>query len=147
MSSHAQTSRSHKSKNPWRHDEYSGGVNLTPQNSSKPQSSKTLFAPAKQTHKSRSTRDRDELQEPTLLRNSIKISVQPERETNNEYENEANDDFCPTPQQPFQPAYHGLEENLFDKDENASISNYQSDSKLSRRHKYLEDKQNDLEML
>ncbi len=39
----------------------------------------------------------------------MKLSVKSKRETDNEYENEADDDFHPSPQQPFQPEYHGLE--------------------------------------
>ncbi len=77
----------------------------------------------------------------------MKLFVQPERETDNEYENEADDDFRPSFQQPSQPSYHGLEENLFDEDEDAFISDYQSDPKPSRRHTSLEEKQIDLEML
>ncbi len=55
----------------------------------------------------------------------MKLSVQPERETDDEYENEADDEFCSSLQQPFQPAHHGLKENLLDKDRDAFISNYQ----------------------
>ena len=77
----------------------------------------------------------------------MKLSVQPERETDDEYENEADDDFRPSPQQLFQPAHHGLEENLFNKDEDAFISDYQSDAKPSRLHISLEEKRIDLEML
>ncbi len=77
----------------------------------------------------------------------MKLSVQPERETDDEYENEADDDFRPSSQQPFQPAYNGLEENSFVEDEDAFISDYQSDPKTSRRHRSLEEKRNDLEML
>ncbi len=77
----------------------------------------------------------------------MKLSVQPEKETDNEYENEADDDFRPSSQQPSQPSHHGLEENPFDEDENAFISNYQSDSKPSRRHTSLEEKRIDQEML
>ncbi len=77
----------------------------------------------------------------------MKLSVQPERKTDNKYENEADDDFCPSSQQPFQPAHHGLEENPFDDDENTFISDYQSDPKSSRRHTSLEEKRIDLEML
>ncbi len=76
----------------------------------------------------------------------MKLSVQPEKETDDEYENEADDDFRPSSQQPSQPAHHGLEENLFDEDEDAFISNYQSDSKPSSRHTSLDKKQIDLEM-
>ena len=77
----------------------------------------------------------------------MKLSVQPERETDDEYENEADDDFRPSSQQPSQPAHHGLDENPFDEDEDAFISDYQSDSKPSRRHTSLEEKRIDLEML
>ena len=77
----------------------------------------------------------------------MKLSVQPERETDDEYENEADDDFRPSSQQPSQPAHHGLDENPFDEDEDAFISDYQSDSKPSKRHTSLEEKRIDLEML
>ena len=77
----------------------------------------------------------------------MKRSVQPERETDNKCENEADHDFCPSFQQPFQPAHHGLEENPFDEDKDAFISNYQSDIKPSRHHTSLETKRIDLEML
>ena len=77
----------------------------------------------------------------------MKPSVQPERETDDEYGNEADDDFRPSSQQPFQPAHYGLEENLFVEDEDAFISDYQSDPKPSRRHKSLWEKRIDLEML
>ncbi len=77
----------------------------------------------------------------------MKLSVQSERETNDEYENEADDDFRPSSQQPFQPANHGLEENPFNEGKDAFISDYQSDRKLSRRHTSLEKKRIDLEML
>ncbi len=77
----------------------------------------------------------------------MKLSVQPEGKTDDEDENEADDYFCPTSQQSFQPAHHGLEENPFDEDENAFINNYQSDHKPSRRYTSLEEKQIDLEML
>ncbi len=39
----------------------------------------------------------------------MKLSVQPKRETDNEYENETEVDFRPSPQQPSQLAHHGLE--------------------------------------
>ena len=77
----------------------------------------------------------------------MKFFIQPERETNDEYGNEADDDFCPSPQQPFQPANHGLEKNLFDKDKDVFIRNYQSDPKPSRRHTFLEEKRIDLKIL
>ncbi len=77
----------------------------------------------------------------------MKFFVQPERKTDYEYENEADDDFRPSLQQPSQPADHGQEENPLDKDEDASINNYQSDPKPSRRHTSLEEKQIYLEML
>ncbi len=147
MFSHTQTSRSHKSKNPKGHDEDSGGVTLTPCNPSKPLSLKTLSAPARQSREPPSLSDRDELQEPTLQRIPMKLSVQPMRVTDDEYENEADDDFHPSSQQSSQSAHHGLEENPFDEDKDAFISNYQSDSKPSRRHTSLEEKRIDLEML
>ncbi len=40
-----------------------------------------------------------------------------------------------------------LEENPFDDNKDAFISNYHSDPKPSRRHKFLEEKRIDLEML
>ncbi len=122
MVSHAPTSRSHKSKNPRGHDEDSGGVTLTPRNPSKPQSLNTLAAPARQSREPLSSGDRNKLQEPTLQRTPMKPSVQPERETDDEYENEADDDYPSSSQQHSQPAHHGLEENPFDGDENAFIS-------------------------
>ncbi len=108
---------------------------------------KTLSAPAKESREPPSSNDRDELQEPTLQRTPMKLSAQPKRETDNEYENKADGDFRPFSQQPSQPAHHGLEETLFAKDEDTFISNYQSDPKLSRHHTSLEEKQIDLEML
>ena len=122
-------------------------MTLTPCNPSKPLSLKTLSAPARQSREPPSSSDRDELQEPTLQRTPMKPSVQPERETDDEYENKADDDFRPSSQQPFQPAHHGLEENSFDEDEDAFISDYQSDPKLSRRYTSLEEKRIDLKML
>ncbi len=95
MSSQAQTSRFHKLKNPKGHDEDSGRVTLIPRNPSKPQSLKKLFAPAKQSREPLSSSDRDELQKPTLQKTPMKLSVQPERETEDEYENEADDEFRP----------------------------------------------------
>ena len=77
----------------------------------------------------------------------MKFSVQPEKETDDKYENGADDDFRLSSQQPPQPAHHDLEENLFDDKENASISNDQSDHKSLRRHTSLEEKRIDLEML
>ncbi len=124
MFSHARTSHSHKSKNPKGHDEDSGRVNLSLHNLSKLQSSKTLFAPAKESRKPPPSIDCDKLQELTLQKTSMKLSVQPEKESNDEYENEADDDFCPSSQQPFQPANHGLKENLFDEDKDVSTSNH-----------------------
>ncbi len=147
MFSHPQTSCSHKLKNPRGHNEDSGGVTLTPRNPSKPLPLKTLSAPAKQSREPPSSSDRDKLQEPTLQRTPMKLSVQPERETDDEFENGADDDFRPFSQQSSQPAHHGLEENRFDEDENAFISDYQSDFKPSRRHTSLEEKRIDLEML
>ena len=147
MSSHARISCSHKSKNLRGNDEDSGGVNLTLNNPSKPQSLKTLSAPARQSRERLSSSNRNKLQELTIQRTPIKLSAQPERETDDECENEADDDFCPSPYQPSQPAHCGLEENPFDKDKDASISDYQSDPKPSRRHTSWEGKQIDLEML
>ncbi len=144
---HAQTSRSHKSKYPRGHNEDSGGVTLTPRKPSKSQFSNTLAAPARQSCERPSLSDHDELQEPILQRNPMKSFVQPEKETDNEYKNEADDDFRPSSQQPFQPAHHDLEENPFDEDEDAFISNYQSDPKRSRRYTSLEKKSIDLEIL
>ncbi len=77
----------------------------------------------------------------------MKLSVRPENEKNDEYENEADDDFRPSSQQPSQPAQHGLQENFFDQDQDASTSNYQSDHKSSRRHISLEKKRIVLIML
>ena len=77
----------------------------------------------------------------------MKLSVQPKKETDDEYENEADDDFRPSFQQLSQPAHHGLEENPFDEDEDAFTSNYQSDYKPSRHPTSLEEKRIDLEML
>ncbi len=147
MSSHAQTSRSHKSKNPQGHDEDSGAVTLTPRNPSKSQFSKTVSAPARQSREPPSSSDRNKLQEPTLQRTPMKLSVQPERETDDEYENEADDDFHPSCQQPFQPAHHDLEENLFDENKDVFIRDYQSDPKPPRLHTSVEMKRIDLEML
>ena len=76
----------------------------------------------------------------------MNFSVQLERKTDYEYENET-DDFHPSSQQPSQLTHHGQEENLLDEDKDASISNYQSDLKLSRRHTSLEEKRIDLKML
>ncbi len=131
----------HKSKNPKGHDEDSSGVNFTPRNPSKPQSLKTLSAPARQSREPLPSSDRGELQAPTLQRTLMKLSVQLERETDDEYENEIDDNFCLFLQQPSQPAHHGLEENTLDKDKDASIS------KPARRHTSLEEKRIDLEML
>ena len=146
MFSHAQRSRSHKLKNPRRHDEDLGGVTLTPCNPSKLQSSKTLSVPARKNCEPSSSGDRDKLLEQTLQRTPMKLSVQPERETDDEQENRADNDFCPSPQQSFQPEHHGLEEKSFNEDEDAFISNYHSDLKLSRRHTSLEEKRIDMEM-
>ncbi len=147
MSSYAQTSRSHKSKNLRGHDEDSSGLTYIFRNPSKPQFSKILSAPARQSRNPLSWSDRHELQEPTLQRTPIKLFVQPERKTDNEYENEADDDFRPSPQQSFQPAHHGLEENLFEEDEDDSVNDHQSDPKPSRCETSLEERQIDLEML
>ena len=54
----------------------------------------------------------------------MKLSVQPERKTEDEYENEADDDFRLSSEQPFPPAHHSPEGNLFDDNEDAFISNY-----------------------
>ena len=96
MFSHAQTSPSHKSKNPRWHDEDSSGITLTPCNQSKLQFLNTLAAPARQSRKPPSSSDRDKHEVPTLQRTLIKPSVQPERKTDNEYKNEADDDFRPS---------------------------------------------------
>ncbi len=77
----------------------------------------------------------------------MKLSVQPEKETYDEYENEADDDFRLSSHQPCQPARYGLEENPFDEDEDAFTSDYKSDHKASRRPTSLEEKRIDLEML
>ncbi len=77
----------------------------------------------------------------------MKLSAQPERKTDDKYENEADDDFRPSCQQPFQPAHHSLEENPFDDNKDAFINNYQLNLKPSRRHTSLEEKRIDLEML
>ncbi len=114
MFSHAQTSRSHKSKNPKGPNEDSGGVNLTLCNPSKPQYLKTLFAPARQSREPTSSNDHDEIQEPTLKRTPMKLSVQPKKKTDNEYEKQADDNLHPFSQQPFQPVDHGLKEISFD---------------------------------
>ncbi len=82
MSSNARTSCFHKSKNP------------------KPQSSKTFSAPAKQSRKPLLSSDCDALQQLTLQRSLMRLFVQPGRKTDDEYENEADDDFCLSPQQP-----------------------------------------------
>ncbi len=147
MFSHAQTSCSHKSKNPRKHDEDSSRVTFTSRNPSKLQFLKTLSAPARQSHKSPSSIDRDELQEPTLQRTLMKLSIKPKREKDNKYKNKVDDEFRLSSQQPFQPAHHGPEENLFNKDKNSFISDYQSNPKPSKRHISLEEKRIDLEML
>ncbi len=147
MSSHAQTSRSHKSKNPRGYDENPVGVNLALRYPSKTQSLKTYSAPAKQSREPPSSSVCDELQEPTLQRTPMKLSVHPEKETDDEYEKGADDDFRLSPQQPFQNAHYSLEENPLDEDKDVFISDYQSDLKPSRCHKSLEEKRIDLEML
>ncbi len=73
--------------------------------------------------------------------------MKPEKKTDEEYETEADDKFCPFSQQPSQPSDHGLEENPLDKDKDAFISNYQSDLKPSRRHISLEEKRINLKTL
>ena len=122
-------------------------MTLTPRNPSKPQSLKTPSAPARQGREPPSSSDRDELQKLTLQRTPMKLSVQPERETDDEYENEADEDFRPSSQQPSQPAHHGLGKNSFDEDEDAFINGYQSDPKPLRRPTSLEEKRINLEML
>ena len=122
-------------------------MTLTPLNRSKLQSLKTLSARARQSRKPPSSSNRDELQGHTLRKTPRKLSVQTDKETDDKYENEVDNDFCPSSQQLFQPAHHGLEENSVDEDKDAFISNYQSDPKPSRRHTSLEEKQIDLEML
>ncbi len=112
-------------------------MNLIPRNPLKLQSSKSIFAPARQNCKPPSSSDCGELQESTLQRTLMKLSVQPERETDKEYENEAYDDFRLFPQQSFQPTHHGLEKNPHDENKCASINDYQSELKPSRRHKSL----------
>ncbi len=77
----------------------------------------------------------------------MKLSVQPERETDDKYENKNDDDFRPSPQQSFQPAHHGQEENFFDENEDAFISDYQSDPKSSTRNSSLSDKRIGLKMV
>ena len=77
----------------------------------------------------------------------MKLSVRLKKETDDEYENEADDDFRPSSQQPSQPAHHYLEENPFDEDKNAFISDYQPDFKSSRRQTSLEEKRISPEML
>ncbi len=64
-------------------------MTFTPRYPSKPHSLNTPAAPAKQNREPPSSSDRDELQKPTLQSIPIKSSVQPERETDDEYENEA----------------------------------------------------------
>ncbi len=126
MSSHARTNRVYKSKNPRGHNEDSGGVNLTLRYPSNPQSSNTISAAARQSREPSPSSDRNELQEPTLQRTPMKLSVWPEKEKDDEYENDLDDDFRPFSQQPSQPAHHGLEENPFNEDEDARTSDYQS---------------------
>ncbi len=54
----------------------------------------------------------------------MKLSVKPKREIDDEYENEGDDDFRPSSQQSFLLEHHGQDENSFDKDKDAFISNY-----------------------
>ena len=54
----------------------------------------------------------------------MKLSVKLESETDKENENEADDDFRPSSQQPSQLAHHGLQEKLSDEDKDAFISDY-----------------------
>ena len=77
----------------------------------------------------------------------MKFSVQPEKETDDECENEADDDFCPSSQQASQPAQHGPEKIPFDEDKDTSTSDYQSNYKSSTRHISLEEKRIDMEMV
>ncbi len=83
--------------NPRGHDEDPGRVNLTPRNPSKTQSSKTISTPARQNRKPPPSSDRDEHQKTTLQKSPMKFSVQLERETDDEYENEADDDLHLSP--------------------------------------------------
>ena len=147
MSSHAWTNRFYKSKNPRRHDEYSGGVNLTLYNPSNPHSLKTISASSRQSREPSLSSDRDELQEFSLQRTHMKLSVQPEKETDDEYENDADDDIRPSSQQPSQPTDYGLEDDSLDEKKDGSSSNYQSDHNSWRRHTSLEEKRIDLKML
>ncbi len=124
MFSHTRTNRFYKSKNLTGHDEHSSGVNLTLCYPSNSLSLNTISAPARQSRELSPSNDRDELQKPTLQRTLMKLSVRPEKEKDNEYEKEADDDFHPSSQQPSQPAHQGLEENLFDQDEDASTRDY-----------------------
>ncbi len=71
--SHTRISCSHMLKNPRGHDEDSGGVNLTPRNLLKPQSSKAISAPAL------SSSDCKKFQEPIIHKTPMKLSVQPVR--------------------------------------------------------------------
>ncbi len=75
MSSHSRTNRFYKSKNPRGYDKDSGGVNLTLRNPLKPQSLKTLSAPARQSREPSPLSARDKLQQPTLQRTPMKLSV------------------------------------------------------------------------
>ncbi len=147
MSSHARSSYSHKSKNPRGHDGDSGGVNLTPCNLLKPQSSRTLSVLARQSRKPSLSSDCNELQKPTLQRTLMKFSVQPEKKTDDKYENDVDDDLRSSSQKPSQPANHSLEENPFEENEDASIQDYQYDHQPSRCDTSLKEKRIDLEML
>ena len=100
MSSHARTNRFYKSINLRGYDKDSGGVSLTLCNPSNPQCLKTFSARARQSRETSPSSDRDELQEHTLHRTPMKLSVQPVKETDDEYENEADNDFRPSSQQP-----------------------------------------------
>ncbi len=99
MFSHAWTNCFYKSKILKGYDEDSGGVKLTFRNPSKPQCLKKISALAKQSREPSLSSDCDELQEPIPKRTPMKLSVQPEKDTNNEYENEADHDFRPSSQQ------------------------------------------------
>ena len=64
-----------------------------------------------------------------------------------EYESEADDDFCHSLQQSSQSAHHGLDENSLQKEQDAFISNYQSDSKLLWHYISLQEEQIHFEIL
>ncbi len=124
-------------RNPGTYNKDPFGMILTPRNPSKPQFWSTISALDSQSRKLSLSSDLDEVQGPTLQRSPMKISVPPKKEMDNEYENEVHNVFRPSPQQPSKPVNHGLEENPFYEDGDASKSDYQSDHKLSRRSKSL----------